>query len=490
MHTTTTSTFTRARTLLFTLFCASLGFPALAQPLPPLPPAVHYVEVVGAFGQIAREERAVPLSLAVDWVGQWGDFDYSMQATSETSGGLRPTAAVQAEIGSSGVVQFDFRTDSIIYYYTRLRPRVTPPPGTYSVPVRAHARGEASGNAFARVRFNSGFPITAQAFGSGDIQSFDVSVPFTFYPTYPENNVVYVQLRAFATAYHNRPPFASSSQAYADPFFTFDQAAFDLEQGANTFPLADFFEFEYSDYLLNPPAVPTITEHPVDQSLCEGGAATFTAAATSTAPLTYQWRLNGGALSDADGFSGTTTPTLTIDPTVWYYSGYYDCLVSNVAGDVATNPAVLTASMPITISYPPQPVEVAPGQLATFTVYTSGTEQTYQWRRNGINLIDDGRITGATTSTLSIDLALLSDSGAYDVIVSNICNAETSESALLTVTGSCPADFNGDTAVDFFDYLDFVDAFSAQLPAADFNQDSSIDFFDYLDFVDAFSTGC
>ncbi len=55
---------------------------------------------------------------------------------------------------------------------------------------------------------------------------------------------------------------------------------------------------------------------------------------------------------------------------------------------------------------------------------------------------------------------------------------------------SCPADFNGDTVVDFFDYLDFVDAFSADDPAADFNGDTVIDFFDYLDFVDAFSTGC
>jgi hypothetical protein len=54
----------------------------------------------------------------------------------------------------------------------------------------------------------------------------------------------------------------------------------------------------------------------------------------------------------------------------------------------------------------------------------------------------------------------------------------------------CPADFNGDGGVDFFDYLDFVDAFSANLPAADFNDDGSIDFFDYLDFVDAFSLGC
>ncbi len=54
----------------------------------------------------------------------------------------------------------------------------------------------------------------------------------------------------------------------------------------------------------------------------------------------------------------------------------------------------------------------------------------------------------------------------------------------------CPSDFNGDSVVDFFDYLDFVDAFSAGLSASDFNADGVIDFFDYLDFVDAFSIGC
>lgn len=57
-------------------------------------------------------------------------------------------------------------------------------------------------------------------------------------------------------------------------------------------------------------------------------------------------------------------------------------------------------------------------------------------------------------------------------------------------TGGCRADFNGDGEVDFFDYLDFVDALSAGAPSADFNQDDVIDFFDYLDFVDAFSEGC
>ena len=54
----------------------------------------------------------------------------------------------------------------------------------------------------------------------------------------------------------------------------------------------------------------------------------------------------------------------------------------------------------------------------------------------------------------------------------------------------CPADFNGDGTVDFFDYLDFVQAFDAEDPSADFNGDGNIDFFDYLDFVQAFSAGC
>jgi hypothetical protein len=63
----------------------------------------------------------------------------------------------------------------------------------------------------------------------------------------------------------------------------------------------------------------------------------------------------------------------------------------------------------------------------------------------------------------------------------------------LKVTGEerlCTADFNGDASVDFFDYLDFVDAFSTGAARADFNGDGAIDFFDYLDFVDAFSIGC
>ncbi|XVJ59164.1 MAG: hypothetical protein HEQ23_07095 [Tepidisphaera sp.] len=58
-----------------------------------------------------------------------------------------------------------------------------------------------------------------------------------------------------------------------------------------------------------------------------------------------------------------------------------------------------------------------------------------------------------------------------------------------TVNEECPADFNGDGFVDFFDYTDFVTAFETG-GDADFNQDGFVDLFDYSGYVSAFEAGC
>ena len=59
---------------------------------------------------------------------------------------------------------------------------------------------------------------------------------------------------------------------------------------------------------------------------------------------------------------------------------------------------------------------------------------------------------------------------------------------------SCPADFNGDGFLDFFDYDDYVNCFETGTcppgKTADFNGDDFVDFFDYDDYVAAFETGC
>ena len=59
---------------------------------------------------------------------------------------------------------------------------------------------------------------------------------------------------------------------------------------------------------------------------------------------------------------------------------------------------------------------------------------------------------------------------------------------------SCPADFNGDGFLDFFDYDDYVNCFETGVcppgRTGDFNGDGFADFFDYDDFVAAFEAGC
>lgn len=122
--------------------------------------------------------------------------------------------------------------------------------------------------------------------------------------------------------------------------------------------------------------------------------------------------------------------------------------------------------------------------VATLTLLVAGSalaQPTLDW-----STIDcgGGSISGGS-------LALIGTLGQHDA-------SDALSGGTLTLTGgfwiaadsSCPADFNIDGSVDFFDYLDFVAAFSSGANEADFNQDSTIDFFDYLDFVAAFSTPC
>ncbi len=90
----------------------------------------------------------------------------------------------------------------------------------------------------------------------------------------------------------------------------------------------------------------------------------------------------------------------------------------------------------------------------------------YRWRRNGQPLSDGGNISGATTTTLTINPVSASDEAVYDLqVTSPTCLGGqvtgTSAPAVLAVSApACPSDFNGDGVVDFFDYLDFVQAFS------------------------------
>lgn len=81
------------------------------------------------------------------------------------------------------------------------------------------------------------------------------------------------------------------------------------------------------------------------------------------------------------------------------------------------------------------------GGMATFSVTATGTQLTYQWRRNGMALIDGGNVSGASTDTLTIDPVGHDDVGSYDVVVSGLCPpSDTSEAAALSVDTPTPTE--------------------------------------------------
>lgn len=136
----------------------------------------------------------------------------------------------------------------------------------------------------------------------------------------------------------------------------------------------------------------------------------------------------------------------------------------------------------------PGNVSTGPGGTAVFTAVVVGDPGlSLRWHRNGIPLIDGDGIAGSDTATLTINPVRVALAGEYTLIVTTDCDTLSSNPATLTV---CPADYNLDGTLDFFDYLDFVADFSTEAPRSDVNGDNTIDFFDYLDFVAAFDAGC
>src|SRR5258707_2019339 len=84
---------------------------------------------------------------------------------------------------------------------------------------------------------------------------------------------------------------------------------------------------------------PSITTQPASQTATAGQPAAFTVAATGTAPLTYQWKKNGTALSGATSSSYTTPATTSSDN-----GAQFTVTVSNSTGSVTSNAATLTVS--------------------------------------------------------------------------------------------------------------------------------------------------
>ena len=176
---------------------------------------------------------------------------------------------------------------------------------------------------------------------------------------------------------------------------------------------------------------PAITTQPANQSVTEGQTATFSVTATGTAPLTYQWKKDGTAISGATSSTYTTPATSSADN-----AAVFTVVVTNGTGSVTSSNATLTVTAaPPAISVQPAALTITAGATATFSVTATGTGTlSYQWKKNGTNITGG---MGATTNTYTTPAMGYAGNGAvYSVVVTDSVGATTSSNATLTVSKS------------------------------------------------------
>ena len=113
-----------------------------------------------------------------------------------------------------------------------------------------------------------------------------------------------------------------------------------------------------------------------------------------------------------------------------------------------------------------------------------GTVDTTVWPEHSENL-HAALVAAGVESTLR-----LVDGAGHGLPASENTAAIEFFDRVLEPVPPCPADFNRDGFVDFFDYDTFVVSYEIGLPRADFNRDGFLDFFDYDAFVTIFERGC
>ena len=184
-------------------------------------------------------------------------------------------------------------------------------------------------------------------------------------------------------------------------------------------------------------AVTTITAQPLNQSVCTlGDDITFTVGALGTG-LTYQWKTGSTLLTNNTKYSGVTTKDLLISNVSATELLTYYVVVTGSCGVVTSSNATLsqTVSAIVVSSQPADQIGLI-GEDINLSISATGPSLSYQWKKNGVNITNGGRISGATTSVLLITNSQLTDSDpSYICVITSPCATQvTSASAAVTVS--------------------------------------------------------
>jgi hypothetical protein len=181
-------------------------------------------------------------------------------------------------------------------------------------------------------------------------------------------------------------------------------------------------------------AAPTVTTNPLDQALCAGATASFTAAASGTPTPAVRWQVSTDGGANFNDVPGATSTTLSFASAAGQ-SGYeYHAVFTNSCGTATTTAATLTVSTSPAITTNPSNQTVCAGSTGSFTAAASGTPTpTVQWQVSTDGGAIFGDIPGATSTTLSFGAGAVQDGYQYRAVFTNSCGTATTTAATLTV---------------------------------------------------------
>ncbi|MFW5663294.1 MAG: immunoglobulin domain-containing protein, partial [Bacteroidota bacterium] len=138
--------------------------------------------------------------------------------------------------------------------------------------------------------------------------------------------------------------------------------------------------------------------------------------------LEYQWKKNGNLIENVN------SDTLKIESLSESDAGNYEAIIKGACPpDIISDTYQINVLPPVKITRSPADTTVSAGNPIEFHVSARGVNLSYQWQKNGNNII------GATDSTFAIESVADQNDGSYRCIVSGDCNSDTSLAAVLIV---------------------------------------------------------
>lgn len=177
-----------------------------------------------------------------------------------------------------------------------------------------------------------------------------------------------------------------------------------------------------------------------EQTLCEGGTASFNTTASGSGPFVFVWKKGATVLSTGGKVTITTVEnmsTLSITNVTPGDAGTYSVMVSGACGTpaVRTAPLVVNANVSATGLRNRTFCDDSEGKLSVTASGTGPFE--FVWRKGDVILMNGGNLTITTVgnmSMLAFNPTSLDDGGHYSVTVSGLCGPPVVLGADLTIS--------------------------------------------------------